>query len=411
MYKWLIIGGGIHGTYISNYLSTKGFCEADKIAVLDPFSEPLKNWKEQTRNTGMDYLRSPAEHNLDIGNGALFKFANQNRYGKGDFHKTYKRPKLNLFNNHCHDVIKQRNLSSMRLEGSATGIKRSNASGYVISTNNGDIETENLILSLGASDKLSIPTWASKLTQESDSIQHVFSADYREPDLESKEKIAVVGGGITAAQIALKYAKQKPGSVYLISYYELLSRELDFAPCWTTERCLNNFQNETDYTKRREILRSSRNKGSVPPSIMKKLHAQIKKGNIHIIHGTVTGATETSQGCIDIELDNGLKDQFDFVCLATGFSECPPGGNFYKELIEEASVNCAPCGYPITDKYLQIAKGIFVSGALAELEMGPASRNIVGAKLAAEKIVRAEHRLKLKSPDLNLYYFRSKRNN
>jgi len=48
------------------------------------------------------------------------------------------------------------------------------------------------------------------------------------------------------------------------------------------------------------------------------------------------------------------------------------------------------CGYPIVDRDLRWGHPrIFVSGALAELELGPSARNIAGARLAAERIVQA----------------------
>jgi len=49
------------------------------------------------------------------------------------------------------------------------------------------------------------------------------------------------------------------------------------------------------------------------------------------------------------------------------------------------------CGFPIVDKNLSWGDSgrIYVSGALAELEIGPSARNIAGARLAAERIVQA----------------------
>jgi hypothetical protein len=38
---------------------------------------------------------------------------------------------------------------------------------------------------------------------------------------------------------------------------------------------------------------------------------------------------------------------------------------------------------------LQWGPGLYVTGALAELEMGPISRNISGARQAAERIVNS----------------------
>ena len=80
-----------------------------------------------------------------------------------------------------------------------------------------------------------------------------------------------------------------------------------------------------------------------------------------------------------------------------------------------AMVRCCPdlplapgCGFPVLDENLRWrpkhcddnrqrsggggkrpSGGIYATGALAELELGPAARNLAGARLAAERIVAA----------------------
>ena len=66
-----------------------------------------------------------------------------------------------------------------------------------------------------------------------------------------------------------------------------------------------------------------------------------------------------------------------------------PGGAFIDQLVESASLPCASCGYPVVDKALRWHPRVYVSGPLAELELGPSSRNISGARRAAERLVAA----------------------
>ncbi|MBL8151238.1 MAG: hypothetical protein JNN15_15045, partial [Blastocatellia bacterium] len=47
-------------------------------------------------------------------------------------------------------------------------------------------------------------------------------------------------------------------------------------------------------------------------------------------------------------------------------------------------------GYPIVDRSLKWHPGIYVSGPLAELELGPTARNIIGARTAAEKLLKVD---------------------
>ena len=77
------------------------------------------------------------------------------------------------------------------------------------------------------------------------------------------------------------------------------------------------------------------------------------------------------------------------VHIATGFQNKRPGGGLVDSLIESAALPCADCGYPVVDKALRWHPRVHVSGALAELELGPASRNIAGARRAGDRLVAA----------------------
>lgn len=59
------------------------------------------------------------------------------------------------------------------------------------------------------------------------------------------------------------------------------------------------------------------------------------------------------------------------------------------ELIENYNLRCADCGYPTVQSTLEWGHGIFVAGPLAELELGPASPNIIGARHGGKRIERA----------------------
>jgi len=58
-------------------------------------------------------------------------------------------------------------------------------------------------------------------------------------------------------------------------------------------------------------------------------------------------------------------------------------------MIGELGLPCAPCGFPRVDGRLHWRHGIHVTGPLAELVVGPVSRNIIGARLASERLAAA----------------------
>ena len=72
-------------------------------------------------------------------------------------------------------------------------------------------------------------------------------------------------------------------------------------------------------------------------------------------------------------------------------NECPsrPGGAFVDSLITSGSLPCAACGYPVVDSALRWHRRVYVTGPLAELELGPVARNIAGARRAGDRLVTA----------------------
>ena len=88
-----------------------------------------------------------------------------------------------------------------------------------------------------------------------------------------------------------------------------------------------------------------------------------------------------------IKLSSGTEIRVEKVLLATGFGKRPPGGALFEELVTASGLAVSDfCGYPVVDSHLKWHPRIHVSGALAELELGPSARNIAGARLAAERI-------------------------
>jgi len=75
------------------------------------------------------------------------------------------------------------------------------------------------------------------------------------------------------------------------------------------------------------------------------------------------------------------------VVLATGFEPGRPGGALIDQAIREFGLKCESCGFPVLAADLRWAPHVFVSGPLAELQVGPCARNIVGARNAGRSIL------------------------
>ena len=75
MLEWLIIGGGVHGTYLSRVLTHQAGVASSGVRVLDPWEEPLSRFLSCASATGMGHLRSSIVHHLDAEPMSLRRFA------------------------------------------------------------------------------------------------------------------------------------------------------------------------------------------------------------------------------------------------------------------------------------------------------------------------------------------------
>lgn len=66
LFEWVIIGGGVHGCTIANYLIKSGKTKIDELLIIDPHKEPMEKWKKFTSRIGKEYLCSPSVHHIDV---------------------------------------------------------------------------------------------------------------------------------------------------------------------------------------------------------------------------------------------------------------------------------------------------------------------------------------------------------
>jgi hypothetical protein len=383
MFDWLVIGGGIHGCTISTYLIKNRKVQSEKLCIVDPHSEPMARWKRNTARISMQYLRSPFVHHIDVHPFSLQQFG-KIAEDHNQFYGMYKRPSLQLFNEHSETVILETNLKNSWHRGFVTNVQKV-TDFWEVTTEEGEIiRSKNVIIAISVNEQLLIPDWAEELAVESPNrVHHIFN-DNLGDITEIKPPIAIIGGGITAAHLSIKMAKKYPGEVTLIKRHPFRVHDFDSDPGWLGLKRQGPYRKVKDYTIRREQIKEARLKGSVPRDVLQKLKRLEMEQKLRVVDGEVN-AYITEQEYIRLHV-NSLSFKVRNVLLATGFLPTRPG-KWVEKLIEAENLSCANCGYPIVSKDLEWCPHLYVMGPLAELEIGPIARNISGARQAAERIV------------------------
>lgn len=382
MLDWLIIGGGIHGTHISFQLVGRGGISADRVRVLDPHVTPLARWDTFTRAVGMDYLRSPIVHNLHWDQGALGLYSRIHEHKPYvRFIPPYARPSLELFSQHNQHIIQKFGLADLRMQGWARGLFKV-SDGWRVETDHGEIKARRVVLALGLSEQPHTPDWAKPLA-DNPRIQHIFNPAFDRAA--QTGRVAVVGGGITAAQVALAIAATETAQVSLIRRHAERVHDFDADTGWMNAINLAGFAKITDWGERRRVIKQARHRGSVPGEVAAGLRTAVQANALDLITTSVESAELQGEHVV-LHLSDGDWRAFDYVVLATGFEQHRPGGKFLDDAIQRYSLPVAPDGYPTPSPSLEWQDGLYVSGPLAELEVGPASRNILGARMAGNRI-------------------------
>jgi hypothetical protein len=381
MLDWLIVGGGIHGTHLAHVLVKKQGVSPDAVRILDPHDRLLTAWSQRTANTGMRYLRSPRVHHIDLEPNALERFAREREFDASELWiDPYYRPSYTLFQSHCQHVIDTYQLDRLHIRGQATVLHRVKE-GWCIETANDRFVAQRVLLAMGQ-QQLRIPDWAVSFIQNAP-IQHVLDSSFDRRHIADGAAIVVVGGGISAGQIALNLVKDH--RVTLVTRQPLRQHDFDSSPCWLGPACLQAF-GQADYPRRRWMIGEARQPGTLARDVFTDLHAAIESGQMRHQQGAIIGAVVTYSDRIILTFGDGTECIADHVILATGLQAVPPGQTWLADAIRRYRLPVADCGYPILDRTLCWTDGLYASGPLAELELGPASANIAGARAAAERL-------------------------
>lgn len=393
---WTIIGGGIHGVLLARHLLDTQVATPKTLRILDPNPWLLDNWKRMTARIGMTHLRSPMVHHLDGDPFSLRTFVN--RFKNSDvamqqndvklFIEPNNRPSLALFNAHCDEIIEQYDLQSLHVQTSVYKVTQlqENAEWWVHHTH-GTRCTDKVVLATGRALAIK-PDWAKHAELQGVRVDHVLGEHTNTDHFQSGSTLLVTGGGLTAGQTALMLI-ERGFKVIMASRHSIRSEAYDSDPGWMGPKYLNRFW-RSSYGVRRSMIRKARNRGTVTPEIFIQLRAAQTACKLSIVRASVSAIDVVTPELMIVRFSDGSKQVIGGILLATGLETTRPGGELINDLINSMTLPIGQCGFPAPGASLEWAPGLYVSGALAELELGPTAPNISGARMAAERIVLNE---------------------
>ncbi|SEH12812.1 FAD-NAD(P)-binding [Natronorubrum sediminis] len=403
MYECVIVGGGIHGTYCCQQVLEETDLEREDLLIVDPNERLLASFRRKAAACDMDELRSTFVHHVGTEPFGLESFA-EGHDREDELRPTPgypRRPTLSLFLDYADYVIERANLSSLHRRATVDSIRRSNrGDGHLVlettaedraagSGLNGRIRTRSCVLAIGHGGRYREPEWAEGV----DSITHVWS-DF-DPE-RSVDETVVVGGGITAAQLATCLAPRE--SVTLCPRHELETAAIEADPRWINWNHIGRHlhRHPPGSRERLETVSEARNDGTIPPTLFERLETAREDESLSVRRGDVRSARAVDcDGRVRLFLADGGCLSADRAVLATGFDpvfEHP----FVDRVADELALERGHRGMPVLDDETLAwtrtdgqPSSLFVTGALAAGTVGPLAGNIAGARRAADRLAPA----------------------
>ena len=423
-----------------------------KVCVVDVHQTWFHTWKKNFGMLDIEYLRSPTmAHPNMFDKNALLAYAVANDridelLESGCFDCTtllplgqtqvglWKLPSSKLFIDFCEDLVKTlqhdyiqgkiTNLTRIKKEDGNDGVRTA----FQLEIDNGRLllSSKAVILATGPIGRPSIPLCLKPLIGWNEEVKkRVFmwneldEVNY-DPSVPNRTYM-VVGGGLTAVQVALKLLnQQRRGSnnditVYLCSRRPLMEKHFDIGLEWfdqrTTNKCMCDFYHQS-ISHRLQMLKEARDGGSVPPIYMRQLEqyeTEEAASKLTRIIGILDHATYIDDGKqlrVTINQNNKCTSSVttldvDQVVVACGIQPDCTSNPLIRSILDQWPIPTyggLPCitedckwkneDEDVTDDGDDDNKDfpLYVVGSLGALNIGPDAGNIMGIRRASQLV-------------------------
>lgn len=386
--------------------------QQQKVAVIDPHNEWMYEWKQNFKALDIKYLRSPAIAHPDMfdTNALLAKahaLSTDNEKVPSDMLiesgcaeirellplgqsqiGLWRLPSTELFLKFCKDLADR--LPHEYICDKVTSIHHKDSIFLVkVAGQKQDLLSKSVILATGVVGKPLIPDGlkqAPNLVPWKDLDSILIPNEGRAP----RKSILVVGGGLTAVQVAQKCFRQNHETT-LCSRRHLVERHFDLPNMWFdrrfTNKCMSDFYHQP-LDDRFKLLKEERGGGSVPPIYMKELRAM--KGLNCLVTQHLQYKGKTTEGRYLVELMDGKCKEFDHIVIACGLqAQCDQHGLYSQILKDIPDVRGTLQGYPDLTEDLEWMDKLYVVGGMGGLNTGPDAANLMGMRRAAKVVVQS----------------------
>lgn len=315
----------------------------------------------------------------------------------------YFAPSAEAFGRFCGECVERYGLCGLVTQAKVEGVQfdLAGAKVFTIRTDAGVYHSRTVVLAVGGGEPV-IP--ASFDLRGPGSISHALDTkrtNLLPPSIKQRiglrlpTYIAIIGGGLTAAQVADCILKQGVSQVHLCMRGPWKIKPFDIDLVWMGKwrnHSKAEFWSEEDLQARLEMAKAARGGGSITPRYTKCLRDWIKKGRLVVHMYTPVTEARWDTVCEDWELNansdsSTLLPRCQHVILATGLGSDINTMPMLSTMHTQHPIDSFG-GFPALTADLMWKEEVplFVTGKLAMLQLGPGAGNLEGARLGAERV-------------------------
>jgi thioredoxin reductase len=377
-----IVGGGPLGTSLACHFQRDPILR-DKFVIFEKSGVLLADFFSKIKSIGQKVMRSSYDQHLGPdGSLQMVDFARLHYSQLTDFEKIQVKIALSaqraivptdVFIGHSVHMVKIHGLTERAVEREIVAIERNSDDGKwrLIDREGKSVVAKSIVLANGSSYSSKCEVFEESLRKYPEFVSLAFSHSSL---LRRGSRVGIVGSGLTAAHLIFQCLEHDCKPTWILRS-EAKFRCADFNTSFFRTEGICHFQNQ-DQPNREKILEDA-NRGSIMLEFIDELHRLEETGEIDVERcASITQVSKNTSLCLT--LSSGKVIDVDALIVATGLrGNCDLMEPFGNAKFSDKTLEC------------ETQPGLFAAGPLAMNSIGPAAKNIDGARHASQRILPA----------------------
>ena len=373
----LIVGAGPAG--LASALALTCHRVTDNIRVIDPSGGWLTAWRRRFAQQDIPMLRSPAVHHPHPDPFAMLEFAGGHGMVASGGTQL---PTTPIFDRFVEHIVTRGGLTDAVESVAAVGLTVDPSGHPEVHLSNSEVvRPDRVVLATNAR----FPQVPAALRSARADGQVVEAERAAVQDAPHGGRIAVIGGGLSAAHLAIG-AAHRGTYVTLVARHRLRVRRFDTNPSWLGPGKRRPFEQQPDPAVRRRAIDNARGGGSIPARFRRELETCAEAGRIDLRERVeVVGCEPHGDGLL-LRFSDGDVVVVDAVWCATGGAIDVARDPLCRPLLDRFPLDVAGGLPDLADDLSWPGTAVHLAGFGAALRLGPVAGNLIGHRRAALRL-------------------------